>query len=370
MILRHHSQCLERFLAGFLIASAAVCLPTGTTLAASLSPVYTTVFKDAVTGDNAFMHGGKRYWTIDSGADSYQNDFYERPTIQKYETINGKFATQEYFEYLDIVQAKAGFDSNYLYIAIDLYGRDNSTNDGKDTEKGLVERYGFRLSKNADGRNGLLLFADQPELKNKSNTTFGQLGTFGYRDTDGDVGGAAQIKGKGTGGPTGLNVTKSDNLQEEKGLNGYDSVIISDGNIHNTKTPVLFTRIDPKDSTIVEFAFNYKAFGFTETDLQNLPYLEFEAVKGGPKDPQKYLWNDKYTKSEAGSPYASKNNDGKSEFGTQGLGNIYELDTLRGKGIQPYYVPPTPPKKVPEPTTGIGILGFTLGALLLRRKQQ
>jgi hypothetical protein len=92
---------------------------------------------------------------------------------------------------------------------------------------------------------------------------------------------------------------------------------------------VLFARIDPADPATVEFALNYTLLGFSSTDLESLGYFEVEAMKGGPGDNQNYLWNDEYSKSEAGSPYPAVVSDlTKSEFDTQGLENIYEVDTL------------------------------------------
>ena len=112
-------------------AASADALPT---------PVYTTTYADAVTGDNAFnASDGNRYWTVDPGADSYQIGSYERPTVKNYQIIDGKYATDEYFAYLDIHQAKVGFDDQYLYIAIDLFGLDKSTTDWVGTRVGLVE---------------------------------------------------------------------------------------------------------------------------------------------------------------------------------------------------------------------------------------
>jgi hypothetical protein len=90
---------------------------------------------------------------------------------------------------------------------------------------------------------------------------------------------------------------------------------------------VLFARVDPNDNTAVEIVLDYTALGLTQQQILNLQYFDVEALKGGPGDPRNYLWNDKYTQSEAGSPNYGTN--GLSEFGTQGLGNIYELDTLR-----------------------------------------
>lgn len=325
-------------------ALATVVAAVGGTAFGQINPVYLTTAQDAVTGDNAFNSGGFRRWDVDAGSDSYQNDFYERPTVQTYAQVGGRYATEEYFEFLDIVQAKVGYDNRFVYVAIDMYGRDKSTKDGVDTEVGMLERYGFRIGTNADGRNSRLLVADQPET---NGTSFSRLKTFGYRDTDGDVGG----RGIFNGGATGLSVTKSDNILEEAGMNGYDAQIISDGQFGGRD--VLFSRLDPTDDTVVELALDYTALGMNLDEVLNTRYLEIEAVKGGPKDPQNYLWNDKYTKLEAGSPIGGAN--GLSEFGTQGLGNIYELDTLR-TGV------------VPEPGTMI-VLGAGLAALMARRRR-
>ena len=295
--------------------------------AAMLDPVYSATFSDAITADEAFVaKNGQRYWTIEAGADDYQNDVYERPTAQTYEVRkladgSKRFAAAEYFENLDIEQARVGFDDTFLYVAVDMQGLNKSTADGKNTLEGLVYRYGFRLSLESDGGHGLLVVADQPALKNSPSTTFASVGTFVYRDVNGDVGG------------TGLDVTKEDNEGEVAG-NGYELKVVSDGKADNGAR-VLWVRIDPNDPTVVEFALDYRAFGFTQSDLSNLPYLEFEANKG-LQDPGNYLWNDEYNQNEAGSPYQATSGDtSKSEFGTQGLGNIYELDTLRGGPLTP-----------------------------------
>jgi hypothetical protein len=295
--------------------------------AAPVNPVYTATFADAVTIDNEFTGAdGKHYWTIDSGADQYQNDTYERPTVQTFKVVPAAggaqfFATGEYYANLDIVEGRAGFDETFLYVSVRMAGLTRHTSDGAVTTEGLVYQYGFRMALEADGGRGLLVVADQPELKNKPNTGFAGLGTFIYRDANGDVGG------------TGRSVTKQDR-EAEVGGNGYERVVASDGRTSNGRQ-VLWVRINPADPTVVEFALDYQAVGLTEADLRALPYLEFEANKG-LKGPSSYAWNDEYKQSEAGSPYRATSGDlSKSEFGTQGFGNIYELDTLSGGPITP-----------------------------------
>lgn len=310
---------MHRTLTALLLTAAA-----GAAAAQSLNPVYIRSWKDCRTDNNQFVGGdGIFYWDVDRNCDIYQQDRYERPMTQTFYSTVGRYGAVEYFEYLDITNVRAGFDSTYLYVEIDLAGRDHLTSDGTVIPMGMVERYGFRISTNRDGRNGILVVTDQPELKN--GFTFGSTGTFIYRDTDADVGGAADS------GPTGLTVTKTDNPDEEDGLNGYDEVVASDGTLSDGPT-VLWSRVSPTDNTKVELALNYGALGFTSNNLQRLRYFHVEAIKGGPKDPQNYLWNDKYTNVEAGSP--NPGSGGLSEFGTNGLQNIYEVDTAKAGAIK------------------------------------
>ena len=292
---------------------------------AGIVPFYTEIRNDHRTGDNEFVgEDGTRRWFIDPLADRYQREFYERPTIQSYQSIgDGPFSTHEYFQNLDIVQGKLGIDSQFLYVAIEMFGGHKS-DQGGDTLEGLKYEYGVRFSADPDGRDGFLLrttFSDP-----KSSPVFGTLQNFASMDTDSDVGGRGGPL-HGQPGPSGILVTKEDNPLEEAGLNGYDQVIISDGLVDfgpNKGQAAFFSRIDPKNPNIVEIAFDYTLFGLTMADMEALQYLDMQAIKGDPQDPQDYFWNDKYTKSEAGAPYFDPGG-----FGTQGLGNIYELDTLR-----------------------------------------
>lgn len=316
-----HGSLAYRLAVGALIA-APIAIPA---VAQPTTPVYTKTWRDCNTSDNKFVgDDGIFYWDVDANCDIYQRDLYERPMTQTFYDTAGRFGAVEYFEYLDITRARGGYDSRYMYVQIDLAGRNHLTSDGSVIPVGLAERYGFRFAQDPNGRGGFLIVADQPEFKNEPNTVFGPIGTFGYQDTDGDVGGAADS------GPTGLTITKSDNPDEEDGLNGYDTALISDGTLSDGRT-ILWVRLSPTDSTIVEFALDYTALGLTQTQLRSLRYFHVEAIKGGPKDPQNYLWNDKYTKEEAGSPNPGLN--GESEFGTNGLENIYEADTVRGSRL-------------------------------------
>jgi hypothetical protein len=357
----------------FGIASVSAADPT--------APIYTQTYTDCVTGAGGLPPTGNPHvttsgdlrWTIAPGCDSYQNEFYERPTTQTYQvndTASGEiFGAAEYFENLDIVQAKAGVDSQYMYVLIDLNGVSHFNDEGDAQLEGLKYQYEFLLSTAADGANGFWLAITEGT---PIGTTYQLLRNNGQQDTNGDVGGRGEGSGPGCGTDpepsNGLSCTKEDNAAAALG-NGFDLDIIDDGRLNsgpNDGAAVLFSRLMPGDPSIIEFALDYALLGFSQAQIQAIidgssGYLDFRAIKGGPKDPQDYLWNDEYTKSEAGSPYRATSGDlSKSEFGTQGLGNIYELDTLRGVGQPPV---------IPEPAA-LTLLGSGVAAWAVRRRRK
>lgn len=298
-------------------------------LAQPATPVYQYTFNDAVTGDNNFQFGGFRYYSVDAGADRYQNDIYERPVAQSFQLLGSNYASEEYHAYTDITQARIGWDNRYVYISINVFGLDKRTKDGVNAIEGLKARYIVRLGTDADGRNSYFFAADEPGFASFPNTVYTNLKTEGWRDTDQDVGGrGGPIHGQP--GPSGVNITKTQNVLEEFGMNGYDAaVILSDGIFNGGQGPlVMWQRVSPTSPTTVEIAIDYVTLGWTQATLSNLRFVDFAAVAGGPRGPEAGLWNDKFTGLEAGSPNVGIGGD--NEFGTQSLGDIYLADNVRG----------------------------------------
>ena len=287
------------------------------------TPVYQATFTDALTQDNAIIAAnGQRYWTVDEGADNYQIDLYERPTdeefkLRKLSDGTKVFAADRYFENLDIKQGQAGFDENYMYVSIEMAGQNESTSSGRNHREGLDYQYGFRISNNADGGRGYLITVDAPGCGWRS-TKFSGDDTEIHFDKNGDVGG------------TGLDVTREDRFAEQYG-NGYEKDFARNGRTKNG-AKVVWARINPDNPNAVEFVLDYKALGFTASDLSSLPYFDFQASRCMGNS-EKMMWNDEFTKREAGSPNANANGNGKSEFGTYGLGRIHTVDTMRGGPI-------------------------------------
>ena len=306
-----------------LVFSMIVLLGVQSSIAA-ISPVWHANYDDARTDDNQYSSGGNQYWSIDAGADSYQNESYERPTTQTFTTTSGGHGASQYFANLDITSAQAGYDSQYMYIEINMVGNYFHKDDNSKDIEGLKYQYGFRFSDDANGADGYMMWAEFSDPYSQAGWT--ALKTFGYQDTDGDVG--------GTGG---INITKDGG---DTVINGYDDPIISDGEFGGQE--VLFVRMIG-DST-VQLALDYVELGLDTEYVEGIQYLDMQSIKGDPTDPQNYFWNDKYTYAEAGDPYSG--NDPQ---------NIYELDTIRGGAI-------------PEPAT-LGLLGVSTFGLLFRRRR-
>ena len=231
------------------------------------------------------------------------------------------FSADKYYEYADITRGEAGFTDvspteGWLFFRVELFG-DSTVSDSLDrsAEFAASTYYSVRLANNSSSNNaksGLLL---RNQRTSSITTAWTTSDMKVFADVNGDV--------SGTGG---VNVPKPDGA-----VTGYE---VDHGNsgswlwarrLNQSFTGPGGTVTRPS----IEFAFNYKAYNLAKTKNflpSNLTYLELDSTKG-LQDNQNYLWNDKYTLAEAGSP-----NPGEIAGGT-GLENIYQLDTLRLGGF-------------------------------------
>jgi hypothetical protein len=378
-------KCLSSAFAVILLATTAVAAP--------ISPVYHRTFSDAVTGDLAPLraapavgNGGQFtnadgttiQWDIDqnnpdgSRADNYAGEQYERPTDQTYSVVTSNMAQQrfglgfpgagvQYYGYLDIVEAKIGFDADWLYVGIDLFSLNRVNNSGSVNQQGLEDFYRFRIGKGpvgAESRNGFLVGIQNPTANSTTSFTLDNKAEV-FADQTSGIGGVSP----GDVGGVSLALTKETSPGEVAG-NGYDVQVVADGRTNGSggyasNRDVLYTRINPSDPTIVEFAWDYKFFGFTQADLiSDSLFLMFESTKG-LTGPSNYFWNDEYNYGEAGTPNFDERGlvGPNSQFQSNGLQNIYQLDTLRGSGV-------------PEPTAIVMLLAGVLMSLGRSRRRR
>ncbi len=216
-----------------------------TAFGGSLTPVYTSTYGDAITGDNYGFY-------VDAGADNYGADEYERPATQT-----------EYYGYLDITGADFGSDYKYMYFGIDVYSQNSITSDGSVSGGfGSGTLYGVRMG-------GLLLRVKGDDSVSHSDTW---------------------VTGSNQG------------FWDGDGVDGFETEVISDGAASGGE-PVLFARItfNPEGSARIELAFDYETWNQLYPDQHldpaYLQYVVFEADRG-MKDNTNYLWNEKYSESD------------------------------------------------------------------------
>ena len=320
---------------GFALAALSNGLaPSGAM--ASPAPVYNQgVQQDCTTGDNFIAGEG---WYVDPGCDSYVNDpTRERPLQNSAQfPAGGEWVNQgAYRADLDIETAAFGYDNQYLYFRMTQYGKgfNASADDPRDFgafASGTL--YNILLNVTPDpptpageANGGIILsvMGDKQELWTGPLGSFGTLSNTGFWDENADVGG------------NGITITKEDG---ELAGNGWETKIVADGHIEGVSPnqDVLFARIAPGANDlaakpVIEIAFDYVLWnamvaadpGLGPSISPNaIHFLVFEANRG-VKPEANYLWNDKWTRSEEGSPYNIAN---ENNVLMEQMVNVYELD--------------------------------------------
>lgn len=322
--------------------------------AANLTPNYLYTVQDAVTGSNFIPSSG---WYVTPGADSHVNDFTrERPLgNQDFSSVGGQWVHPgQYYAYLDIVSARWGYDNKYLYFKQELYGNWSMSNATDSRDYGVFGSgtlYDIILNQNPDPdrANGSVLLRITGDAKETWLGPSGQYlakGTQGWQDSDNSVSG------------NGITVTKENG---DSSGNGYEyEAIKMDGYLDSGPKPeVLFARVTGAALTdnsmpYVEIAFDYETWNSYRSalGLQTIAPLDIKTIvfetNRGLKDNQNYLWNDKYTQGEEGSPYNILDENGVPI--TQ-LGNVYELDRAQ-------WAVPVPPSVLLLASGLLGLVGF------------
>lgn len=241
-----------------------------------------------------------------TGGDSYNINLFERPFTQ---------SDMTYVPNLDITTFQLSTDSTWYYVFVGLIG--NNPNDPANID------YGVEINKTLDGFGDVLVWA-QPPYSTQWTTT----GVKVYTDPNHDTGGASAEKSD-------ANATTAAPYPGD----GYETVIFNQG--QGNDPDLAWVRIDPKDSTIVEFAF--------KTALAGKSFMWGAWADAGLKDPSKFNYNDRFTFAQAGSPIAGNSN--------YPIKAIYAVDNtcwaaygFKPTGYEPHLCPlnAPPPVKVPK----------------------
>lgn len=224
-----------------------------------------------------------------AGADNYYIDLYERPTIQRPDSTK----PADYYGFIDIEAIMWGEDANFYYFAIDVV----NTLDGD-----LPEYYGVEIDFDKDGRGDYFLEVQSPkDSLHKAGWTTKALSL--WYDSNNDVG-------------------KSDpyapDSHANSAPNGYDREYWKEGSSsYGAPSDQAYVRCLSSSPTVVEFAIKKGTIGdFMSADFRGW------AMKGS-KNLDECYWHDKYTESQAGSPYKSS--------AYYPPGNIYETDNTPWK---------------------------------------
>jgi uncharacterized repeat protein (TIGR01451 family) len=260
--------------------------------AQTVSPIYFTTVPDAVTGDNtpvtvnhpsATCPSTARCYVPDSNGeagsnwvDNYSLDIWERP-------FGSGSSARNYMPWIDITQAAIGYDANFIYYAIDMYG----TNAG--AGNGLTGFYSVEINYDGDSRGDLFIRIDSPS--SKVGTNWGTIGLMVWRDANKNVGGARPLVSDAPGGAAG----------------GYENLIFDQGSNTLPGAPggtiAVRARINPADPTIVEFAISrsFLTAANNGTAILGASFRPTAAV--GSTNPNQFPLHDEYTRLGGGSPY-------------------------------------------------------------------
>lgn len=272
-----------------ILLLVAVLLPASRLSAQTPNPVYFSETPDAVTGDNVRVQVNHPSATCGSSdpcylpdpnpssgsvwVDNYSLDIYERPMGQ------GSSA-KVYLPWIDITSSAVGYDANFLYYKIDLYG----TESGK-----LPSYYSFEINFDSDPLGDILVRAEAPSAK--VGTSWGTSGVIAYHDTNQNMGGPRPTTADGPSNT----------------LGGYENLVFDQGSNKLSGAPggatAVRARISPTDPTVVELAVS-RAFLVALNENSPVEKAAFRpyAAKGS-NSPSQFQLHDEYTRSSAGSPY-------------------------------------------------------------------
>lgn len=214
-------------------------------------PVYT----QSLPGEcNTGFNYGSPGYAVKAPCDSWSINLLERPVSAD---------LTAFYHYLDILDAKAGAGSDWLFFQIDLFGAGTPEDDAQ-----VV--YYIELDKNQDGQGDFLIAVTNQDLY---NTEWSVAGVQVFEDQNEDVGGATLIRPDAT----------SDG-------DGYDALLFDAG--AGDDPDLAWARRDPGHVNQVEFAVKSSLLGGSRS------FMWWAGAIQGDFSPQAFDLVDSFTSDE------------------------------------------------------------------------
>lgn len=283
------------FVAGLLVTLAT------TAHAAPPAPVYSLTLPDAITGDAAGGSGPQNFNVPSvnctncrvpdpnppagsSAVDNYTLDTYERPT-----GTGG--SADNYYTALDIELYEIGFDSEYLYFRVGVFGIDNQ---GTASTKRLPYFYSYEINFDADNRGDLFVRSDDPS-NNGLDDVFGTTGVTAYWDENNNVGSSNPTEPDGPGGG-GANSGYDTQVYQQ----GTNNVAGQPGGSDAVQARTILIGSKPYVELAVKRVFLNALKGSAVTQASFRPFV---SKSGGTTTPSNLPNHDQFGRQSAGSPY-------------------------------------------------------------------
>lgn len=245
-------------------------------------PSYVSTTPDDVTGNNlprvvnhpapqADCPAGSECYLPDPGADSYGQDLYERPVRP------GRYANT-YHPAMDIVQSQVGYDDQWLYYRIEVYGPEGGV--------GLPYMYGFEINYDDDNVGDVFVTVDDPGM----STTWTYATPVVYWDADDNVGATNPTLAEGPGG-------NGNGYERKVFIGGLNKAPGSPGGVTAVQA-----RVAPGNPAAIELAV--KRVFMEELKGGVIERAAFRPFAGtNTTSPAQMYFHDELSRTQAGSPY-------------------------------------------------------------------
>jgi len=224
----------------FSLYVLAAAVPTLIYAAPAPNPTYLHEQEDAF-----FTHEGNGAYSVDTSAESYVDELWERSFEDNKASVSGSKVTTsgKYYAFGDLWKGGYGFDDNFLYIRFESRGTFMHEAGKSDTsEIGLKGHYYFYFGLENSPTNRFVVNVD--DGTSVSDSGFSSIGKV-YQDSNGDVGGTSFTE-----------TYDSTNKAEGDASDGFEDEI-SNANV-----------LSRRSNAVLEIAVELGSINLTRTDIE------------------------------------------------------------------------------------------------------